>query len=190
VERGFGNIATRQGMVEHLPFEDKSFDYVLSRYSAHHWHDFDAGLREAARVLKPGGTAGFADAVSPGRPLLDTHIQAIELLRDPSHVRNYSPSEWQAAMIRAGLEPISFGAHRVRLDFANWIERMRTPKVQADAIRALQTAMSESVARHFEIAPDGSFTLDVGLFQASKPSPERRFSGPDLFASVIARRDP
>jgi len=56
----------------------------------------------------------------------------------------------------------------VRLEFASWVERMRTPKVQVEAIRALQLAMSESVARYFKIGPDGSFDLDVGTFQASK----------------------
>jgi SAM-dependent methyltransferase len=167
-ERGFANVATKQGVVEHLPFPDASFDCVLSRYSAHHWRDFEAALREAARVLKPGGIAGFVDAVSPGRPLLDTFLQTIELLRDPSHVRNYSWAEWEAALVRAGLTPVSATAHRVRLDFATWVERMRTPKVQVDAIRALQAVMSESVTRHFDIAPDGSFTLDLALFQASK----------------------
>jgi len=45
---------------------------------------------------------------------------------------------------------------------------MGTPKVQVDAIRALQAARSESVERYFEMGPDGSFDLDVGLFQASK----------------------
>jgi SAM-dependent methyltransferase len=169
-DRGFANIATRQGVAEHLPFPDASFDCVLSRYSAHHWRDFDAGLSEAARVLKPGGIAGFVDAVSPGPPLLDTYLQTVELLRDASHVRDYSRAEWEAAMVRAGLEPGAVGPHRVRLDFAVWIERMRTPKVQADAIRALQAAMTESVVRHFDIGPDGSFTLDVVLFQASKPA--------------------
>lgn len=168
-ERGFDNIVTRQGLVESLPFEDHSFDCVLSRYSAHHWQDLEAGLKEAARILKPGGVAGFVDAVSPGVPLLDTHLQAVEVLRDPSHVRNYSPVEWQAAMIRAGFKLQSFAAHHVRIDFASAVERMRTPKVLADAIRALQVAMSASVARHFAIARDGSFTLDVGLFQATKP---------------------
>src|SRR5215470_6315058 len=64
-------------VAEHLPFPDASFDRVLSRYSAHHWRDFEAGLREAARVLKPGGIAGFVDTVSPGAPLLDTYLQGI-----------------------------------------------------------------------------------------------------------------
>src|SRR5437660_6227038 len=167
-DRGLDNITTRQGVAEHLPFPDASLDRVLSRYSAHHWRDFDAGLREAARVLRPGGIAGFVDAVSPGAPLLDTYLQGIELLRDLSHVRDYSRAEWEAALVRAGLTPTSVTPHRVRLEFAVWIERMKTPKLQAEAIRAIQAAMSEPVARHFDIGPDGSFTLDVVLFQATK----------------------
>jgi hypothetical protein len=41
---------------------------------------------------------------------------------------------------------------------------MRTPKVCADAIRALQAATSDSVRRHFAIEADGSFTIDTALF--------------------------
>jgi ubiquinone/menaquinone biosynthesis C-methylase UbiE len=167
-ERGLSNIETRPGAAEHLPFAVASFDYVLTRYSTHHWSDLDAGLREVARVLRPDGTVGIADSISPGRPLLDTYLQTVELLRDPSHVRSYSRAEWEAALVRAGLRSESVSLHHVRLEFAVWIERMRTPQVQADAIRALQAKMSEPVVRHFQIAEDGSFTLDVGLFQASK----------------------
>lgn len=167
-KRSFANVVTRQGVAEHLPFEDESFDYVLSRYSAHHWRDFEAGLAEVARVLKPGGVAGFVDAITPGLPLLDTYLQATELLRDASHVRNYTRAQWERAIARTGLRSGSVGVYHVRLDFATWVERMRTPKVQVDAIRALQAAMSESVVRYFDIAADGSFTLDVALFHASK----------------------
>lgn len=167
-ERGLGNIVTRQGVVEQLPFADASFDYVVSRYSAHHWRDIEAGLREAARVLRPSGVFALVDAVSPGAPLLDTYLQAIELLRDPSHVRDYSRAEWDAVIVRAGLTPESVHGFRVRIDFASWIERMRTPQIQVAGIRALQQAMSESVTRYFAIASDGSFDLDVCLFQATK----------------------
>jgi len=168
-ERGLSNVRTERGVAEELPFEDASFDLALSRYSTHHWRDFDAGLREATRVLKPGGVTGFVDAVSPGSPLLDTHLQAIEVLRDPSHVRDYARAEWEAALARAGLIPGSVTPFRVRLEFAVWVQRMRTPPVQVEAIRAIQGAVSGGVARHFGIGPDGSFDLDVALFQAAKP---------------------
>lgn len=167
-ERGLANVTTQQGVAERLSFADASFDMVMSRYSAHHWGDFSAGLAEAARVLKPGGLAAFVDSVSSGRPLLDTYLQAIELLRDPSHVRSYARAEWEAALARAGLAVTATCRHRVRLVFKTWVERMATPKVQVDAIRALQGAMSESVRGHFETEPDGNFTIDAAAFEGTK----------------------
>jgi SAM-dependent methyltransferase len=166
-DRGLHNVTTRQGVAESLPFSDKSFDYVLSRYSTHHWRDFDAGLREVARVLKPDGIAAFVDSVSPGPPLLDTYLQAVEVLRDPSHVRSYSRMEWEAALNRAGLRCDTARQHRLRMHFAVWTERMQTPKVLCEAIRALQRAMSETVTRYFDIGADGSFDLDTVTLEAS-----------------------
>ena len=52
--KGLANIETHRASVERLPFADGSFDLVVSRYSAHHWHDFEGGLREARRVARPG----------------------------------------------------------------------------------------------------------------------------------------
>lgn len=169
-ERRLENVTTSQGLAEHLPFGDGCFDIVLSRYSAHHWHDFAAGLREAARVLKPGGIARFVDTVAPANPMLDTFFQAIELLRDPSHVRNYAESEWKSALALAGLRYERTQSFRVRLDFVSWVARMATPAVQVEAIRALQKAVSPEVAAYFETASDGSFSIDVALFETRKPA--------------------
>jgi SAM-dependent methyltransferase len=169
-ERGLLNLTTRQGRAESLPFPDAHFDLVLSRYSAHHWGDFDAGLREAARVAKPGATVGFVDAVSVGGPAHDTFLQAVELLRDTSHVRDRTRAEWEDSGARAGLLGGAVSAFRVRLDFASWIARMRTPPDLVAAIRALQAAASAPVRRHFAIEADGSFCIDVVLFAFAKPA--------------------
>ena len=168
-ERGLSNVRTRQGAVESLPFADSSFDAVLSRFSAHHWRDLDAALREATRVAKAGGTIAIADAIAPGNPLVDTYFQAIELLRDCSHVRDYSRAQWEAAIARAGLLPGAVTTFRLRLDFKAWVERMNTPKLLIEAIRALQTAVSTVATRYFDTEADGSFCIDVALFEAAKP---------------------
>ena len=167
-ERGLANLRTVEGPAERLPFADAGFDLVLSRYSAHHWRDFAAGLREAARVLRPGGRAGFVDVVSAGGAAADTFLQAIELLRDTSHVRDRTRAEWEAALDHAGLLVQTVTPFRVRLEFSSWVARMRTPAAQVAAIRALQDAMADPVRRHFAVEPDGSFVIDVALFVATR----------------------
>jgi ubiquinone/menaquinone biosynthesis C-methylase UbiE len=164
--RGLRNITTRQGSAEALPFPDRAFDVVMTRYSTHHWHDFTAGLSEARRVLKPEGLAVFMDAVTPGRPLLDTWLQTLELLRDPSHVYNRSVEEWQAAVTEAGFRPGHLARYRVRLDFAAWVSRMKTPETHIAAIRSLQSRAAREVADYFRFETDGSFMLDTMLLAA------------------------
>ncbi|QJD58092.1 methyltransferase domain-containing protein [Pseudomonas sp. gcc21] len=156
-----GNIHVRQGAAEQLPFADESFDFVFSRYSAHHWYDPLQALREVRRVLKPGGRVAFVDVASPGMALLDTYLQAVELLRDTSHVRDYSAAEWCDMFGSAGLVVSGYRMQKLHLEFGSWVERMRTPDVMANAIRKLQQDVSADVKSYFEIEGDGSFTTDV-----------------------------
>lgn len=167
-QRGLDNLVTRRGPAECLPFEDACFDHVISRYSAHHWSDLGLALREVRRVLKPGGRAVFIDVASPGQPLLDTYLQAVEVLRDTSHVRDYAPAEWLAQVSEAGLEPLDQRRQRLRLEFVTWIARMRTPEVMREAILALQRAVGQEVRDYFEITADGSFSTDVIVLRAGK----------------------
>jgi SAM-dependent methyltransferase len=151
------NIETHRASVERLPFGDDSFDLVVSRYSAHHWHDFEGGLKEAPVVLM--------DVFTPGMALLDTHLQSVELLRDTSHVRNYTLAQWSDALARAGLTLKGVRTWRLHLEFESWIARMRTPAVFTAAIRALQAGAPKEVRDHFAIKEDGSFTIDTMMLE-------------------------
>jgi SAM-dependent methyltransferase len=164
--RGLANIVTRQGAVESLPFPDASFDAVLTRFSAHHWRDWTAGLREARRVLRPGGRAMFIDVVAPASTLADTWLQTLELMRDASHVRDYSVAEWHAALRAAGFTPGEERHYRLRMEFESWIARIGTPAARAEGIRSLQQAAPSEIAEYFGIEPDGSFTIDSCLLEA------------------------
>lgn len=168
VARGLGNLSRRQGAVEALPFEDGDFDFAATRYSAHHWRDVPAALREAHRVLKPGGYLMVMDAVAPANVVCDTFVQTIEMLRDPSHVRDYSLREWTEMLKAAGFAPEEPVRRRVHLDFATWIARMQTPKVQADAIGALMEQAPDEVRKHFALEADGSFMLDTASVAAKR----------------------
>jgi SAM-dependent methyltransferase len=152
--------------VESLPFEDATFDAVLTRLSAHHWSDVGAGLRAARRVLKPSGRAIFIDVTAPDHPGFDTWFQAIELLRDPSHVRNYSPAEWMRHLAAARFRVDALTPRRLRLDFASWVARLATPPVHVQALRALHGRMPAEIAAYFELEADGSFTIDTLTIEA------------------------
>lgn len=167
-QRGLDNMRSECGAAERLPFADASFDFVFSRYSAHHWSDLGLALREVRRVLKPGGVAAFIDVVSPGRPLLDTYLQSVEVLRDSSHVRDYAVAEWVGQVSEAGLSVRSHTRQRLRLEFSSWVERMRTPEVMRAAILALQQAVGQEVRDYFEITADGSFSTDVLVLWAER----------------------
>lgn len=165
--RGLPNLRACRGTVARLAFADDTFDFVFSRYSAHHWRDLAGALGEARRVLRPGGAGAFIDLVAPEDPLHDTFLQAVELLRDPSHVRDYTRSEWEAALGGAGFTVKTVTMRRLRLDFASWIARIGASDLAARAILALQRAMSRDVVDHFAIEGDGSFTIDVATFEVA-----------------------
>ena len=166
-ERGLSNIATQQAFAESLPFEDASFCAVLCRFTTHHWQDMEQGLREARRVLKPGGVAMFIDVAAPSHVLCDSWLQTLELTRDISHVRDYTVSEWVSALGRAGFAMRAMTPRRLRMAFSSWVARTRTPPERIQAIRSLQRAAPDDVRAYFEIEDDGSFTLDTVSFVMS-----------------------
>jgi ubiquinone/menaquinone biosynthesis C-methylase UbiE len=163
-DRGLRQIETVRAPASRLPFDAASFGIVATRYSAHHWEDVPAALDEMRRVLAPGGRLLIIDLLGGDTPLVDTHLQAIELLRDPSHIRDFTRVEWRTLLGAAGFVVETEATWPTRLEFRSWIERMRTPPESAAAIRRLQSGAPREVAEALALEPDGSFTPRTGLF--------------------------
>jgi ubiquinone/menaquinone biosynthesis C-methylase UbiE len=171
-QRGLAGIETCEAAAAALPFGAASFDLVSTRYSAHHWLDVPRALAEMRRVVKPGGFILVIDILGEDDPLTDTHLQTLELLRDTSHVRDHSISQWHSLLQQGGFCAVEHCTWSLRLEFAPWIERMRTPPALVTAIRMLQQAAPAEVQRALQIEPDGSFTGQTGLFWArAAPAP-------------------
>jgi ubiquinone/menaquinone biosynthesis C-methylase UbiE len=61
------DVELQQGDVQNLPFEDASFDTVVSTLSMCNYPDYGLAQREAKRVLKPGGSLVMMEHVRSDR---------------------------------------------------------------------------------------------------------------------------
>jgi ubiquinone/menaquinone biosynthesis C-methylase UbiE len=167
-ERGLANVRFREGDAAQPPFADAAFDVVTSRLSAHHYARPDAAIREAARVLRPAGRLLLVDSVAPEDPAQDTFLNAIELLRDPSHVRDHTITQWCALCEAVGLEPELLETWTYRLEFDPWVARVETPAREVAQLRSLLARAPDEVRAAFRIAADGSFDMPAALIRARK----------------------
>ena len=108
-----------------LPFGDGEFDAATVGFGARNFSDLERGLREMARVVRPGGRVVVLEITTPQRPPLslffelwfDRVVPALGRLAGdpqaysylPSSVRRFpGPRELAEAMSRCGLERIRY----------------------------------------------------------------------------------
>ncbi len=111
-----GGIRLRQTRADELPFEDGLFHTVIANSLLHHLTQPATVLREAARVLQPGGLLFFRDLVRPydadaADALVTEHAAdeepaARELLRDSLHAA-YTVEELNALLAEADVPHVA-----------------------------------------------------------------------------------
>jgi SAM-dependent methyltransferase len=98
------NVIFKEGSATELPFPENHFDIVVTRAAVHHFQEPRAVLGEAMRVMKKGGVLVVADVVSSELAEKSALQNAIEILRDPSHVRMAAASELASLVQGCGLK--------------------------------------------------------------------------------------
>jgi ubiquinone/menaquinone biosynthesis C-methylase UbiE len=138
---GINNVTFEPADAEALPFGIGTFDLVTCRIAPHHFPNPLRFLRESARVLKSGGLLLVQDHALPEDEKAARYIDSLERVRDPSHRRAFSESEWVSMFRTAGLgvehtEQIT-KAHRL----VPWAERQGcTPQVVQKLVTMVEDA--------------------------------------------------
>jgi 2-polyprenyl-3-methyl-5-hydroxy-6-metoxy-1,4-benzoquinol methylase len=128
---GIENVEFLKGEIEHIPLPDQSVDVVISNCVINLSADKDAVLREAFRVLKPGGRFAVSDVVTRGEILPE--IRKNVLLWVGCVAGAMEETEYKTKLASAGFEQIDIEPTRVyRVEDAR--EFLAGQNVDVDAI--------------------------------------------------------
>jgi arsenite methyltransferase len=128
---GVENVEFLKGEIERIPLPDNSVDVVISNCVINLAADKDRVLREALRVLKPGGRFAVSDVVTRGAMLPE--IRRSVLLWVGCVAGALEEHEYRSKLVSAGFEKIEIEPTRVyRLEDAR--EFLSGQNIDVDAI--------------------------------------------------------
>jgi SAM-dependent methyltransferase len=111
-----GRATVQQADAAKLPFDDDRFDAVLSFAMLHHVGDWEGAVREALRVLRPGGRFVGFDA-------LEGPLERLLHCGEGDNVRLMHRGQLEAVL--AGLPARDV---RIRNSFTGWVVRFNATK--------------------------------------------------------------
>jgi arsenite methyltransferase len=155
---GVDNVEFLKGEIEHIPLPDNSVDVVISNCVINLSADKDSVLREAFRVLKPGGRFAVSDVVTRGEILPE--IRQNVLLWVGCVAGALQETEYRSKLASAGFEQIDLEPTRIyRVEDAR--EFLSGENIDLDAI-----------------APQVDGKIMSAFVRAVKPQRQQACSGP------------
>jgi SAM-dependent methyltransferase len=140
---GLSNVAFKRGDAENLPFADGEFDGAVTRAAVHHFADPQRAISEMFRVLRPGGVAVIADVISSENVDEARLHNAIERLRDPSHVRMLPASGLDSCARQAGFRDLEAATWDIDRELEEWLDIVSDPD-RVEPIRTVARALGEA----------------------------------------------
>src|SRR5215472_4277058 len=111
LKSGIENVEFLKGEIEHIPLPDASVDVVISNCVINLSADKDAVLREAFRVLKPGGRFAVSDVVTRGE--INPEIRKSILLWVGCIAWALDENEYRTKLAAVGFESIDIDPTRI-----------------------------------------------------------------------------
>ena len=128
---GAENVEFLKGEIENIPLPDNSVDVIISNCVINLSADKDRVLREAFRVLKPGGRFAISDVVTRGE--INEEVRRSVLLWVGCVAGALDESDYRAKLVSAGFGEITIEPTRVyRIDDAR--EFLSAARIDVDAI--------------------------------------------------------
>lgn len=125
-DAGLGNVTFVKGYIEDIPLDDATVDVVISNCVINLSTDKRQVLREAARVLRPGGRLAVADVIADGQ--MDDAIRADLAAWTGCIAGALTRAEYEAALSSAGFVDVEIvETHRVHTHAAAAIIRANAP---------------------------------------------------------------
>jgi SAM-dependent methyltransferase len=165
------------GVAEELPWPDGAFDATLCSLVVAFMQDPDRGIREMARVTRPGGTVAACmwDIPGGGMTMLSTFWAAARKIDPDATGEQRRPGVEEGDLgdrfRRAGLSDVADGAIEARVDYADfddfWEPFTYAVGPSGNYLTSLspdrQSALREACRAEL---PDGSFTLTARAWYA------------------------
>lgn len=158
LNKDFNNIFYVVADAEKLPFLEETFDLVTCRIAPHHFPNPAEFIKEASRVLKPGGKFLLIDNVAPADKKLDEFMNTAEKLRDESHVRCLTKAEWRQFFTHSSLKEVRDIDRKKNFIFKTWVVRTASSQQQMDTVEKYILKGDEEIKNYFSVTltSDGS----------------------------------
>jgi SAM-dependent methyltransferase len=176
VRARYPEVDARRAAVEAIPYRDDDFDAALAQLVVHFMADPEAGLREMARVTRPGGVvAASVWDLAGDRAPLSPFWRAFRELRPGVNDESGLPGVREGQLVelfeRAGLERVEGSVQVARVEyetFEQWWEPFTFGVGPAGAaLRALDDGGREELReRARRLLPEAPFVLESSAWAA------------------------
>ena len=158
-EARVSNLRFELGRAEELPFADRSFDAVVTRLTFHHFPEPQRPMEEMVRVTRPTGKIIVADIVSSENADEAALHNALEILRDPSHLQMLSANRLLGLIAAAGLRVTATSTWEMQRDFEEWIRIANAPERAKPLFTVMLTLAKAGIHAGIDLRFDGKTIL-------------------------------